>query len=815
MRWKFSTGGPILSSPVLDSIGDVIVEANDGYLYEIAPGGTQKWKFPLGSLPATASFSPVIAPSTGVIYALGVGYQSGIGSAQSVLYAVNSDGSQRWKLFTEQSTASPVIDANGTIYVSGHENNHQVYTLLAVNPSGTPKWQFVTGSTVADALNSTPAIAADGTIYFTTQKNLVAVNPDGTLKWYLPIATNGSSPAVGPDGTIYLGSTESKIYALNPDGTIQWSYFIGSPIWCSPAVGSNGIITVGALDGYLYGFMRGGSLLWSFNTGNAIVSSPVKGADGTSYVFSGVAGGSANAFAVGIPGIKVWKTVVGEGVVVSAPAIGQDGALYVGLRDGSLVCVGTEVNTVPISNFVVTPVSTLGGGGVVGTVTLSKNAPAGGDVVNLIASNSSANPPPFVVVPAGSNSISFTIGTSAVSKATDVTVTAGSGGLISPTLLTIVPADLSNVSITPATVTAMSPSTLTVRFNGPIGPKGATIALTSGNAAVQVPATAAAYPGDLSIDVPITTSGVTYQTKVVITASMSGISKSVTLTVNPPSLLSINLGYSEVVGGTSITGSVLLNGPAGPGGLSVSLLSSSSAVKLPASVVVPAGSSKGTFPVNTTPVAAKVQAVLSAFASGVSKSTSLTLDPVSLASLSVVPATVEGSAQVTGTLSLNGPAPVGGLTVKLSSNLKAVALPASVKVAQNQTSVSFAVKPSAVASTVVATLTATLKSSAVAGLIMVNPPYLLGVKLNSTNLRGGNAAQGTVTLSSAAPVGGLVLKLFSDSGAAKVPQTITVAAGKTSAVFSLKSSKVVAATTVTVRATLGTQTRTASLTINP
>ncbi len=46
----------------------------------------------------------------------------------------------------------------------------------------------------------------------------------GTLKW--SYATGGgiySSPAVGPDGTIYVGSRDFSLYAINPDGTLKWS----------------------------------------------------------------------------------------------------------------------------------------------------------------------------------------------------------------------------------------------------------------------------------------------------------------------------------------------------------------------------------------------------------------------------------------------------------------------------------------------------------------------------------------------------------------------------------------------------------------
>ena len=36
-----------------------------------------------------------------------------------------------------------------------------------------------------------------------------------------------SSPAIGADGTIYVGSMDNYLYAINPDGTQQWAFATG------------------------------------------------------------------------------------------------------------------------------------------------------------------------------------------------------------------------------------------------------------------------------------------------------------------------------------------------------------------------------------------------------------------------------------------------------------------------------------------------------------------------------------------------------------------------------------------------------------
>jgi len=137
-----------------------------------------------------------------------------------------------------------------------------------------------------------------------------------------------SSPAVGPDGTIYVGSKDFYFYAITASGnmilrlfsfvnifsifvvwkgTAKWSYQAGSAVSSSPVVGSDGAIYVGSHDYYLYAFTPSGSgiftlsllcritlssvflgsLKWRYLTGGYVYSSPTIGLDGTIYVGSG------------------------------------------------------------------------------------------------------------------------------------------------------------------------------------------------------------------------------------------------------------------------------------------------------------------------------------------------------------------------------------------------------------------------------------------------------------------------------------------------------------------------------------------------
>jgi outer membrane protein assembly factor BamB len=143
-----------------------------------------------------------------------------------------------------------------------------------------------------------------------------------------------SSPAVGPDGTIYVGSKDSKLYAINPDGTLRWTVSGTYSFDCSPAVGPDGTVYMGANDGYLRAVTNGVNK-WANYVGGAVFSSPAIGADGTIYV--GVAHYASNIVAFSPAGTRLWATTLGTlQYVYSSPAIGSNGTVYIGCMDGKI-----------------------------------------------------------------------------------------------------------------------------------------------------------------------------------------------------------------------------------------------------------------------------------------------------------------------------------------------------------------------------------------------------------------------------------------------------------------------------------------------
>jgi len=199
---------------------------------------------------------------------------------------------------------------------------------------------------------------------------------------------------------------------------------------------------------------------------------------------------------------------------------------------------------------------------------------------------------------------------------------------------------------------------------------------------------------------------------------------------------------------------------------------------------------------------------------------SFSTNTLTLLSLTMNPATVTGGNPSTGTVTLNGQAPVGGEQVSLSSSNTAVAtVPTSVTVPAGATTATFPVNTSAVATSTTVTISASGSGTQTTSLTVTPTalPTLSSMALSPSSVTGGTPSTGTVTLSGPAPSGGAVVSLSSNNPAvASVPSSasVTVPAGATTATFPVNTSAVATSTTVTISASYG-GTQTTSLTVTP
>lgn len=220
--------------------------------------------------------------------------------------------------------------------------------LRAMAADGDLKWAFSTLSTATPgAIVSSPAIGPDGTVYFGVQVGMtsadaggrvVAVSPNGALQWAVTLPDwVDSSPAVAADGTVYVGCWDGKLYALaGADGAKKWEYRTGGYIASSPAVSGDGTIYVGAGDLNLHAVNPDGTVRWLYPTADWVDGTPAVGVDGTVYVAAGRV-----LYAVRSDGVGLWQATLLAGMV-GAPALASDGTVYAAARDKRVYAFGAD-----------------------------------------------------------------------------------------------------------------------------------------------------------------------------------------------------------------------------------------------------------------------------------------------------------------------------------------------------------------------------------------------------------------------------------------------------------------------------------------
>jgi PQQ-like domain len=127
------------------------------------------------------------------------------------MFAVSPEGSQEWKFPSKGETdgeidAAPAVGSDGTIYF-GTDG----WTFYALNRDGSLRWRFITQTQTNDR---TPLIARSGLIYFAADEGIRALTPDGNLAWTFH-GDDDVSAALGSDGTIYA-SKGSQLVAIDP-----------------------------------------------------------------------------------------------------------------------------------------------------------------------------------------------------------------------------------------------------------------------------------------------------------------------------------------------------------------------------------------------------------------------------------------------------------------------------------------------------------------------------------------------------------------------------------------------------------------------
>jgi len=260
LRWKgFGMSGEVEGAPAIGFNNDIYFGTSNDTLYSFSPTGDLKWRFPTKG----AIRSSVLVGNNEDVFVTAEGGR---------LYGLTSQGAKLWGWATNYSTgaevrSSPTLGSDGTIYFGDSAGKlHAVNSFDGLKAQG--QWPAnVTGSSIVVP----PVIGRDRTIFVaSTDGHVYAYDPNGVKVW--KSSDNIGSVMVGmamiekqlsvtlPTGDVrtttavvlYIVSNDRNLYAVaGEDGSILWSYPLTGPLRSGPIVGPDGTIYVGTSIGLI------------------------------------------------------------------------------------------------------------------------------------------------------------------------------------------------------------------------------------------------------------------------------------------------------------------------------------------------------------------------------------------------------------------------------------------------------------------------------------------------------------------------------------------------------------------------------------
>jgi outer membrane protein assembly factor BamB len=287
LRWNFTTGGAVISSPSIAD-GRVYVGSHDKNLYCLdTRTGSFIWKFAtndrIKSSPAIAESRVYVGPDDGYVYCLDA-------SNGSLIWSTYAGGPIQVNFGAAPALRSSPTVVGGKVYVGSLDTN--VYCLDGGD--GNVDWAFKTEGHIT----SSPAVA-DGAVYVVSQEPesgaLFKLNAeDGSFIWkrelpYEEIQTGGTDMHASPtavNGRVFSSSNVKRYYGISAvSGDLEWTYQTsgaGEFIVCSPPYENGNLFIVDHFSIVCVNASTG-EAVWNTYLGEELYVSPSY-ADGKVYV---------------------------------------------------------------------------------------------------------------------------------------------------------------------------------------------------------------------------------------------------------------------------------------------------------------------------------------------------------------------------------------------------------------------------------------------------------------------------------------------------------------------------------------------------
>lgn len=255
MNWGY--GGPdnnvYAITPAIDADGNIYVAHRGKKIWKLTSTGVCTEFASAGLFDITSGLS---LSRDGVIYGTGKGnlglfaYDS---SSDASKWVYNTDFGGAGSAMTGALKSTTVtIGADGTVYsVTDLASGGAIY---ALNPDGTEKWKYQTTSEIPDG---GVVLAPDGTVYASggvaagaNSAGLIALNAGGSLKWHYPTTESvQTSPLVDDRGYVHFITDKATYYVLKQDGTLFSTLSLGESSVSSPVMDEKGNMYVSVVKG--------------------------------------------------------------------------------------------------------------------------------------------------------------------------------------------------------------------------------------------------------------------------------------------------------------------------------------------------------------------------------------------------------------------------------------------------------------------------------------------------------------------------------------------------------------------------------------
>lgn len=273
MKWKFHTGGPAASSPLVHK-KRLYFGSSDCYFYCLDISGQLVWKKHVGDIVVS---SPI-----------GLGDRIFIGNGNGYFFCFSEEGEELWRFRTGDGIAYTPSAANGLIFVGSYDK--KVY---ALDEEGKIHWTFLAGERISSDL-----VMTEGKKIFTPLNRSFGRMPEAEYP------------------TICCGSYDNYVYALDMEGKPLWKSNCGSSVL--RVIGGLNSIYAGTFTGMLYSLgVKTGDRRWGFRAGG--MAGGGNEAEGNIYFTSfdqrlhclSAAGKSKWSFSTGGP-IASWPLIIGD-----------------------------------------------------------------------------------------------------------------------------------------------------------------------------------------------------------------------------------------------------------------------------------------------------------------------------------------------------------------------------------------------------------------------------------------------------------------------------------------------------------------------